>query len=174
VSCPINLLLEFSLFFEQYHKFATVQADVPEPLRSKLIAWGKTVPDDQLAPDGRSDSHVTALYGLHDDDPKAVKKILKNFPSFEVTLKSLTKFEAPDYDVLKIDVESPELREVNKVLKSLPHTDKYTTYKPHLTIAYVKKGFSLPNPDKFRGEKFKAKELTFSSRDGTKHIIKLI
>jgi len=44
-------------------------------------------------------------------------------------------------DVVKVDVESEDLRRLNqKIANALPNTETHPGYKPHATIAYVKAG----------------------------------
>ena len=142
----------------------------------KLIKWAKeNVPESCLYykenKDGYElDPHVTVLYGLHTTNFKDVEKIIKNQKQFEIKLEKISIFDTnPDYDVLKIEVESDELRKLNDKLKSLPYTNSFKSYKPHCTIAYIKKGEckDLIGNKTFYGKKFKIKELVFSPSSGS-------
>jgi 2'-5' RNA ligase len=88
--------------------------------------------------------HVTLLYGLHSDvTDSQVIDILKNWKSkdIKISINGIDIFENKDCDVIKMNVESDSLNELNKQLSQLPHTTNIIPdYKPHLTIAYVKKG----------------------------------
>lgn len=88
--------------------------------------------------------HVTLMFGFHDDIPGIVNRLKKELPcggAIKIKLKAIGFFETPDYDVVKFDVESPELTKLNKWCRSeFEHTDSYKDYYPHATIAYVKKG----------------------------------
>lgn len=148
----------------------------------KLINWAKkNIPEDCLYykenKDGyETDPHVTVLYGLHTVDPNDVKELLKNQKPFEIKLGKISIFDTnPDYDVLKIEVESDILRKLNDKLKDLPYTNSFKSYKPHCTIAYIKKDKckDLIGNKTFYGKKFKIKELTFSGRDNKKTKISL-
>jgi hypothetical protein len=44
------------------------------------------------------------------------------------------------YDVLKFDVNGPNLHDANGELRKFPHTNNFPDYHPHLTIAYLKPG----------------------------------
>lgn len=95
---------------------------------------------------GREDElHVTVRYGL---DPSVsfaqVADLLRAVPPFWIELGTISLFPADGkkpYDVVKVDVECPELHELNKLLREqLPGTDTYPVYVPHLTLAYVLAG----------------------------------
>jgi 2'-5' RNA ligase len=53
----------------------------------------------------------------------------------------LTQFQNEKYDVVKFDVEKNEiLSEIRRRCDCYKNEDKYTDYKPHMTLAYVQKG----------------------------------
>ena len=50
-------------------------------------------------------------------------------------------FENLEFDVVKLGViKTPKLEEINKRLSELPNSNQFPEYKPHITLAYVKKG----------------------------------
>lgn len=86
------------------------------------------------------DIHITALYGFVTDDSKKVFDALPN-KKIGYALKKLSLFENDKFDVLKIDVESKDLKKLNKKLdSSFKNENSYPNYIPHLTIAYLKPG----------------------------------
>lgn len=96
-----------------------------------------------------NDFHVTALYGLLDDDPLSVRNHL--FQSERLTLRpdsflryltveGVSLFENEKYDVLKLDVSSWWLDDFHTTLKELPNDYSFDDYRPHLTIAYIRSG----------------------------------
>ena len=88
-----------------------------------------------------NDPHVTIKYGFTEDLKKDfVEGIANHFDPFVVTLKAITLFNNPKYDVVKFDVESPILLQIRAMVNDLPNEDKYKDYNPHMTISYVKKG----------------------------------
>lgn len=89
-----------------------------------------------------TEPHATVLYGLHEQVHKdLVYRVCGGLSKpLEVEILGDSAFENEDYDVLKLDVESPMLRKMNEALKSFPYTNDYDSYKPHMTIAYLKKG----------------------------------
>lgn len=137
-----------------------------------------TAEDDNY---GREENpHVTVLYGLHDDNPQKIKELMKNIPPFEVKLGFLSIFEGKEnnnpYDVLKISVISPILRNLhNLIKKNLENTQTYNSYKPHITIAYMKTGHASKylNSNFLEGSKFLVDRLVFSSSDSKKTEITL-
>lgn len=167
----------------QEYSFCSTQVDLPEGLADKVMAWGKKIPDAELYVEddggcGREDEiHATLLYGLKDNDPSSVEKVLKGIKPFEVALGTITAFLDNDkHDVLKIDVDSPEMQKLHYMLEdNLPNENSYPTYHPHVTIAYLKKGEAEKyiGSDDFRGKKFKTDKIIFSSKSGDKIPIKL-
>ena len=118
-----------------------------------------------------TEPHVTALYGLtgEGDSPEAVRRASAGQGPTKFKLGKLSLFSDPDkpYDVLKSDVESPDLHELNGKLKQLPHSSDYPDYHPHMTIAYVKKGEGdrYVGRDPFAGREFTLDQLTHSPAD---------
>jgi 2'-5' RNA ligase len=164
----VVVILDFKdWIFESTKKYACVMAVFAHP--KPFINWTEAnVPQkDVYEEEGiEYEPHVTALYGLHTNDYQEVEKHIKGFKSFDVELGAVSKFDThPDYDVLKLSVESKELKELNKLLKELPYTSKYDEYVPHCTLAYVKKGRcdELVGNKHFAGKKMRVNELTFSS-----------
>jgi 2'-5' RNA ligase len=97
-----------------------------------------------------TDPHVTVLYGLHDEvHEDLVCRVCQGASGpVEVDVNGISKFESEEYDVLKLDVESKLLREMNKALRGFPYTNDYDEYRPHVTIGYLKKG----KADKYIGQ----------------------
>ena len=88
--------------------------------------------------------HLTILYGFHDEvtSEEVFKLFKENMPMkpIEVRIKGISVFENPEFDVVKFDVNSPELTKLNGIMRQLPNTTKFPEYRAHITIAYVKKG----------------------------------
>ena len=128
--------------------------------------------------------HVTILYGIHEDVPlEDVENKINSIKSVDILLDAISSFTNEEFDVLKFDIKSNDLSNLNADFKKLPHTSKYPDYHPHATIAYLKKGladkyikkmkkvkpletipskllYSMPNGDK--------KEYNFSKKLSTK------
>lgn len=88
--------------------------------------------------------HVTLLFGVYDAvSVEDVKKTVEFLDKIYIQIKDLTIFSSSNniYDVLKFDVMSDNLYGINISLKNmLPHTESEFSYKPHMTVAYIKAG----------------------------------
>ena len=158
-------------------EFSSTQINAPDAIARKVKSWGKeNIPDSDLYDEepgfGReSNVHITVKFGLHTDSPEEVEKVVTGFGRFKVKLGEISQFEGEKYDVLKIDVESARLHELNGLIAdSVECTDTFPVYKPHMTIAYVKKGKGKKFLGKtiFAGETWTADTLMFSSKN-SKH-----
>ncbi len=127
----------------------------------KIQAWGnKYIPEEDLAKNGReTDTHITLIYGMCNDDPSVVKASLKDFKPLKAKLKRIGYFENEKNDVVLIKIESKDLAELNKHLaETFNIKSTYSSYIPHSTIAYVKKG----KAHRYAGDtSFDGIELTF-------------
>jgi 2'-5' RNA ligase len=165
--------------------YSSVQTILPEKLTDHIISWGyDNIPDKFLFfnPDrpyfGREeDIHITIIYGISSKNKISnIRNLLKNINPFVVHLKEVSLFSNEIFDVLKIDVDSPELHQINSILfRNLDVVQIYPKYIPHVTIAYLNRneGEKYRGIKDFQNEKFQVNNLVFSSKDGTKHEIKL-
>ena len=157
---------------------ASTQVDLPEQLAQEIMAWGKanvsdkdlyTKDDDK----GREDEiHVTLFYGIVEDAEDKIREMMSGVKSFECRLGLVTAFkDVKEYDVLKIDVESPELVKLHYLIQdNVKNKNKYPTYTPHVSIAYLKKDKAnrLIGEDRFRGTSFKVTEIVYSTKEHNK------
>jgi len=159
------------------HSFSTVMLEISGDLRSRIEKAIDDLDDEDIAEEGKEDNaHVTILYGLHTDSAEKVRKHLIESEPFKITLGKISKFTTSDeHDVLKIEIESKKLRDMNKKLRELPYTSSYSEYRPHLTLAYVKKGRcnDMVGSSMFDGETFQVNTVVFSSKDEEKTNISL-
>ncbi|MGC4052870.1 MAG: 2'-5' RNA ligase family protein [Paludibaculum sp.] len=165
------------------HKFGSTQVNLPEPLASKMKEAAARIPDEDLAEDGREDEpHITVKYGLKDDSPAQVEKLraaLSNVPPVRVRMGKTSLFpegEPGKGEVVKVDVDSPDLHALNQLVKDTVDTeDTHPTYTPHATLGYVKAGLGK----KYEGDTFlEGQEASFdhilvSTRDRQKIPIRL-
>lgn len=163
------------------HDFSTTQVDLPPHIATRIHDFAARIPSEHLAEDGvETHPHVTLKYGLHTANPADVAPLLTNEAPLTARFGKTSIFPASetgsDYDVVKVDVASPDLQRLNgKIAAALPHTDTHPLYKPHATIAYVKAGMG----QQYAGSTFLAGQqatfphVTFSSKDGQRTVIPL-
>lgn len=158
------------------HKFASTQVELPPDLSSKVIALGMKIPDNALSKPGdgwsetarETEPHITVKYGLHADSPEELFGVLHGQPPITVTLGKTSLFKNDDFDVVKIDVDSPDLHALNeKIADAMPHTDTFPDYHPHVTLAYVKhgEGQRFVGDKSLEGETAIIRSLTFSGKN---------
>jgi len=91
--------------------------------------------------------HVTLLYGLlknGNEWKKYVDQVLDGSNIKTVEIEDVSFFESPYKDekyyciVANIKVRE-ELQDAHNRLEFLPHINTFDSYKPHVTIAYIKK-----------------------------------
>ncbi len=149
---------------------------LPPNIAAKMREEARAAGDWALTEEGREDKfHVTALYGLHTDDPKEIAKALENEGPVMVTLGKTSLFQNDDADVLKAEVKSPDLHRINGKLAKLPHTNTHGAYVPHATLSYVKPGLGKKwaGSDALEGQQALIGHVVFSSKNGTKTTIPL-
>ena len=85
--------------------------------------------------------HCSILYGLAPNVTiDEVRPLLMHLDNIDVEFTGISCFETERCDVVKFDCESPQLRALSKIIRTLPHEDPHSTYNIHATIAYVNKG----------------------------------
>lgn len=124
------------------HMYSSTQVNLPPSIAAQIIEFGNSIPDEDLAAGGREDvPHVTVKYGLHSDTPDMVRVLLVNQPPVHLTLGGSNYFESDEYDVVYIEVDSPDLERLNALVSDeLATTTTHASYQPHATVAYVRSG----------------------------------
>ena len=92
-----------------------------------------------------NEPHITVLFGFMPSiKPSDVKDFLSDIKqTIKFKLTGIGMFPGGDkkpFDVIKFDVESPDLQELHKKCEEIPNKQNFPDYHPHMTIAYVKKG----------------------------------
>ena len=112
------------------------------------------------------DLHTTIKYGLVQSyTEEQMKQLIRQVTPFDVQVKSVSIFENEKFDVVKFDVDGPELRALNEMFSMLPNHDEHPIYHPHMTLAYVRKGMGnrfVKTPA--RGARVPVKTLLYSDR----------
>jgi HK97 family phage portal protein len=163
--------------YKDGHKYSTTHFTLGAETAAKIRELAASIPDGALAEDEReANPHVTVKYGLHVDAADEVIAAVQGVAPFKVRYGKTSIFEADEYDVLKVEVWSSELHDLNYVISdAVDNTDTHDRYMPHATVAYLKKGESsayvgLGDLEDVE-EEFST--LTFSSRDGKETLIPL-
>ena len=146
----------------------------------EIQKWGKNnIPDDELnIKEGgkEEDTHITLFYGICTDNGELVKNVLSNEKPISATLDKIGCFVNNDgFDVVIIKVNSPDLERLNKkIADELNVKITHNKYKPHCTIAYVKKGNARKYAGNtiFQGKKIVFKEAVFKNSSKKETIIK--
>jgi len=159
------------------HEWGCLMVDFPDDLAEQAVAWSAAnVPDDALYLDPKDPTgygrethiHTTVAYGL---DPKMDRQKIADVVAgidkpVKVRLGTISKFEPADYDVIKVEVESQDLHALHEQVKALGVPgETYPDYKPHLTLAYVKKGMGdhLLGLSPFEGQEFELTSFDYSA-----------
>lgn len=127
--------------------------------------------DDKPGTGFEKEPHITVCYGLMTDKVIDVTDKIYLFP-VKFQIGKLSLFENDNYDVLKFDIISSDLEDLNKEIntKFIVHND-YGKYKCHSTVAYIKKGygkFYLKIKNKLTNRKFISNKFIFSNRNSEK------
>lgn len=154
-------------------KYGCLMLKIPMHDAAKISKWS----DDNIDIEDLDDQgiereiHVTVLYGFKDGVTASdIQSVIKNEYKknvIDLELKDISRFDSKEYDVLKMDVESKDLVDLNSLLKK-HYGDKihstYPDYHPHLTLAYVNKGAckDLDGNGKFAGSVYSLSDLVYS------------
>ncbi len=168
--------------FKDRTKLSSVQINLPRNMAKEILTWGdRNISDEDLHEEpgyGREEElHITVLYGLHTQSPAVAKEVARRTEPFTVELGRMSLFiDSPHFDVLKIGVKCQELHELNGLFrKKVEYTNRFNDYKPHVTLAYLKKGkgWRYEGVDDFDGKMFEPDTLIFSDADRHKTICPL-
>lgn len=150
-------------------KLSSTQFNLRNEDKQLILDFLKEIPNEWLSFYGKEmDSHITIKYGLHDQIPNNLSELIKEQQPVRVVLDKITMFENDEFNVLKIDVLSQDLRKLNKLISdNMETTDTHLVYKPHLTLAYLQKdyGKEFVGDTRFQGKQLMFDNLVFSPAD---------
>ena len=163
---------------EPHREYSSTQIQItgrPAEIMRKMA--GRISPAD-LGTDGvEHEQHVTVKWGLHFQTPtKRMREALRSFGPVTFTFGKTSLFTNPDADVLKIDIDSPDLRRLNKLISRLaPTHDTHPTYMPHATLAYLKPGRGRKYIDdkSLAGQSATVDSVVFSGKKGHRETLPL-
>jgi hypothetical protein len=136
------------------HSYASTQFNMPVGVMAKALTFAVGIDEADLAAGGvETQCHVTIKYGLRDDALPQIVDIAQDYAPIRLKFGAVTLFEREEFDVVKVDVESEELRRLHSQLAALlPNNEDWPQYDPHLTIAYVKPGLGQKYAGDGRGD----------------------
>jgi len=168
----------FKPHWQKEHDFSSVMAILTPDLADKIREIGEKIPDEDLHEKGRDkEPHITLKWGIHGDDAAGARRAISGHGPVSIKLGAPSLFESDKHDVLKVDVDSPALHELNaEINRECPHTDTFPEYHPHVTVAYLKTGLGkkhLPI-EGIEGLSGVLNEAVFSDRRDIRHKIPLL
>lgn len=170
----------FGLTINRSYSYCSTQINIIDSELLRLIDdYKKTIdPDDVIR--WEDESHITVRYGLHPsgkDLEGRIQTFVRDAGPITLRIGKPSVFQTPEADVLKLDIDSPKLHQLNELLTVFPHTDTHPKYVPHLTIAYLKVGtgdkYTLQSLPEIIGKEFTATEFVFSNTEGKHESITL-
>lgn len=142
-----------------------------------VLKLAESIDASDFAEDGReAEPHCTVKYGFLTQDFQDISPLVKGLPALSLTLGNLSVFTGKEHDVLKLDVESPEIVQLNeRVSDALPHVNTHPDYIPHVTVGYLKPGAGkkYAGPCSVTGRNVVVSRLVFSPAEGDKVTIPL-
>jgi 2'-5' RNA ligase len=172
----MKYLKSYKLFEEKNYEFGCVMIDVPVKNWNEITSFIDT---DDIYTVSDNDTygiqvrpHLTLLYGTHKEvTSEQVESLLKNVKPFSIEIDGVDIFENKDYDVVKFNIKKSDiLQSIFDSLSTLPNSNSFKDYKPHITIAYVKKGTGKKyiKPD-YKWKVDNINEVTYSMVDGNEY-----
>lgn len=157
------------------YKLGCVMVEVPVTNWNEIISTINK--DDLYEVEGENygiskNPHLTLLYGLKPNITKeqieeVLTKTIDN-DKIIIEIENIDTFENDSFDVVKFNIKKTEqLQKLFDSLSELPNENTFPDYKPHMTIAYVKKGLG-EKYKKTYSHKVSSNEICYSMANGEK------
>lgn len=120
-----------------------VMLELSSGVTEAILAEQDKIDAGELVGDGYEDHpHVTLLYGIVGVEDEEVVADVRRLGQVDVVFGQTSVFANDGEDVVKVDIESPQLlKHREKLLGSLPVLQQqHPNYQPHITLAYVQPG----------------------------------
>ncbi|MDP3920536.1 MAG: 2'-5' RNA ligase family protein [Candidatus Omnitrophota bacterium] len=165
--------------------YSAVVMQVSEPVRSRILQFGKKIPgEDLFFQEYETDlarvkePHITLQYRIETNDPSELARVVKSFGPIRVRLGKTGIFERPDagYDVVFLQAEGERLHDLhNLIANDLDHDSPFLEFAPHITLAYVKKGLGVKydSISELEGMTFEIDTVSFVQGNGDQTEIRL-
>lgn len=163
---------------EPLHEYSSTQVSLSGLPVEILRKMQHSIQPADIGPEGLEEQpHVTVKFGLHFQTPSAkLRAALKTFGPVTLTLGKTSLFKNEDADVLKVDVESDDLRRLNKLISRLvPTFDTHPKYIPHMTVGYLRpgRGAKYAGDKSLDGQKLTFNSIVFSGKRGHRETLPL-
>ena len=160
-------------------EYACIMFQLPDNVKSKIKKLQEKINKEDIHPEEglEDDIHITLLYGIFDGNEvkEKARELLKSEKPVQAHTGDVEIFEpkGEDYDVVVLRVHGKALHDLrSKVEDSLPNEQTFPTYKPHITIGYVKKGTGRKYKDLSTSDiSFITKTIKYSSIDDTETLM---
>lgn len=162
-------------------EYSFLELLLPINLRNEIITWGRNV----IKPSSlfiygtdygfEHNPHISVLYDIMINEGPMIEQEIRKIDPPIIKLGKITKFphktaeNKEKYEVVKIDVFSPSLISLQKYLQTnVPNNNKYESYIPHITLAYIIPGScdTLVGNDYWEGTTFTARLFRFKNKKG--------
>lgn len=170
---------------EKRSQYSFLGFQFPKEIKDEIHEWSmKNIPKKDIFIEkgedhtGReNDTHITVKYGIRSTNPKIIQSVADKIEPFKIKLGKISKFTKDDHDVLKIGIQkSPKLHALHETfLNETNNNESYPIYRPHVTLAYVKKGVAdkFIGSSVFEGKEVDVKKLSFYDKKDKKTSIRL-
>ena len=162
------------------YPYGCIMAYINNEDKQKILKFNKELIDNDIIYNNKKkefgrelEPHVTIKYGLTETYTwEEMNIMVGDISPFTIILEKTSIFQNEEYDVIKINADGKELKQLNKKFCKLPNEDKYLEYHPHCTLAYVKKGEGTKFKNKGEEMSCLINEIVYSD-NGKKYYYKL-